>query len=149
MPQIQITSTKYALVDQEDFDLLNQYKWSLNVYGYAYRNYSCKNGGLMHRVITKSQKGFDVDHINHNTLDNRKENLRVCTRAENLRNSKKRIGSSIFKGVSIHQGKWRARIKFFYKDIHLGMFNSEIEAAKAYNQKALQLFGQFAKLNPI
>jgi HNH endonuclease len=147
MPQIQITPTKYAFVDKEDFDLLNQYKWSLNVYGYAYRNYSVKNGGMMHRLIMKCPKDSEVDHINHNPLDNRKENLRVCSRAENARNSNKKVGSSIYKGVMKFQGKWRAKIKFFYKDIHIGMFDNEFDAAQAYDLKAKELFGNFAKLN--
>ncbi len=95
---------------------------------------------------------MDVDHINGNRLDNRKCNLRLATRSQNLQNSRKRTGcSSRFKGVNwLGQNKrWRARIKVFGKEIALGCFISELEAAEAYNKAAKEHFGDFAKLNEI
>ena len=94
--------------------------------------------------------GMEVDHINGNGLDNRKANLRLCTRAQNQMNSIKRTGkSSIFKGVSWHKNawKWRANIKINQKDIHIGYFDTELEAAEAYDIEAIRLFGSFAKTN--
>lgn len=91
------------------------------------------------------------DHINHDTLDNRRDNLRICTVSQNNMNRKKsrKTQSSIYKGVCWYarSRKWIARIKYYETKYHLGYFDSEIEAAKAYNNKARELFGEFAKLN--
>lgn len=88
-----------------------------------------------------------VDHINGNKLDNRKSNLRICTDAENARNSSKKSGN--FKGVQWRSDKhkFRARIMDNGKEIFIGYFTNEIEAAKAYDTKAKELFGEFARLN--
>jgi hypothetical protein len=97
--------------------------------------------------------GFVVDHINGDPLDNRKSNLRVCTQAENLRNRRKRAKptSSKFKGVSRHtisrQKPWLAKIKSDGKTIYLGTFETEEQAAEAYDRAALERFGTFAHLN--
>jgi hypothetical protein len=104
----------------------------------------------MHRQITSAPPGLVVDHINHNGLDNRKDNLRLCTRAQNALNQRPRKGtSSRYKGVY-----WHERDKRFYAQIshkgrryHLGSYKSEIQAAKAYDKKAKELFGEFAHLN--
>lgn len=99
-----------------------------------------------------AQPGVIVDHANHNTLDNRRSNLRICTYQENNMNAQKRQNtSSQYKGVRWNQKnrRWYAGIKFNKKDIHLGTFKDEIEAARAYNASALMLFGPFAVLNPV
>jgi hypothetical protein len=104
----------------------------------------------MHLEIMSAPDGMEVDHMNGNGLDNRRENLRLCTRAQNRMNSVKRIGkSSTFKGVYWHKNcrKWRASLKLDGKEIHIGYFNTELEAAEAYDEKALELFGEFAKPN--
>jgi hypothetical protein len=104
----------------------------------------------MHREIMRPPEGKIVDHENHNKLDNTRANLRVCTQGENMRNTGKRNGtSSRFRGVSYSKryGKWRARICFEGKCADLGLFTEEEEAARAYDRKAVELFGEFARLN--
>jgi hypothetical protein len=97
--------------------------------------------------------GFFVDHINGDTLDNRRENLRVCTRKENNQNCNKRgtLPKSKYKGVVWVKkvGKWKAQIKSDKKTIYLGYFKDELLAAKAYNSAAILYFGEFARQNKI
>jgi hypothetical protein len=110
---------------------------------------------LMHRVILKASERTEVDHINGNKLDNRRENLRVATKSQNLGNQKIRsTNTSGFKGVNWKQwrkirssGAWTARISVGSKRIHLGYFSTAEEAARAYDSAAQQYFGEFAKLN--
>ena len=101
-------------------------------------------------MIMNAQKGQEVDHRDHNTLDNRRENIRICTHAENMMNRQKGSGSKP-KGVSEFKRteKLRARIKVKGKDIHLGYFDNEDDAALAYNVAALKYHGEFACLNII
>ena len=102
-----------------------------------------------HRSIMNCPDDLVVDHINGNTLDNRKLNLRQCTHQQNMMNAvKKRKSLSKFKGVFRNGNSWGARIGNGGR-IHIGSFKTEEEAAKAYNEKALELFGEFAKLNDI
>jgi hypothetical protein len=104
----------------------------------------------LHRYITKAQKGEMVDHRNHDKLDNTRENLRVCTNKQNSWNQiSKKKGTSKYKGVTFEAGKFRAVIMKDGKKYHLGMFESDIEAAEAYNRKAIELFGEYAALNEI
>ena len=99
----------------------------------------------------KCPKNTVVDHINHNTLDNRKCNLRICTHQESMMNSESRIGRSKYKGVwfSKDKNKWVAELRKNNKKIHIGYFKNEKEAAKAYNKLAIELFGQYVHLNKI
>ena len=154
MKKIKLTQGKFALVDDKDFEKVNQYKWhaskSYNTF-YAIRK---KDGETirMHRVIMGFVKGDlrQVDHINSNGLDNRRSNLRECSNQQNQFNMKARIGcSSKYKGVSWAKGrnKWLAQIQVDDKDFHLGYFKREIDAAKAYDKKATELCGEFARLN--
>lgn len=153
----------YATVDVEDFDYLNQWSWKLTA-GRATRNKHIGTVGnwrdgrrkditiLMHRLIMSAPQGMDVDHINGDPLDNRKANLRVCTHAENRRNTKRPISNtSGFKGVSLDKRyktpKWIAFITFMNKSYNLGAFDSPKEAALEYDHVARQLFGDFAKFN--
>lgn len=94
---------------------------------------------------------MEVDHIDHNGLNNQKSNLRNCTHRQNAMNNSSR-GSSKYLGVSIvgrgrQKGMISAEIKMNYRKIHIGVFSTEIEAAKAYDKKAKELFGEFANLN--
>lgn len=157
--QIPLTQGKIAIVDDEDFKILNQYKWHAQKHGryfIAARRIWDKQKKryfmiCMHREIMNLQykDGKQVDHINHNGLDNHKRNLRICTGAENCRNRVKIKGSSIYKGVSwfTRDKKWMACIRLNYKTYYLGYFNSEISAAKAYDNAAKRLFGEFAAPN--
>lgn len=149
----------FALVDEDDYERVNQLKWypdKGNLTKYA-GTFTFINGKpvhvALHRLIMGLSKGDgkEIDHINGNGLDNRKQNLRVCTRGENLRNSKFRKGSSSHRGVHLHKGskKWYAQIRFDNKKHYLGSFDCEIEAAEAYNNAAKEHHGEFATLNEI
>jgi len=158
MVKIPLSQGQFALVDDEDFEWLNQWKWSAgkrrNTF-YAFRSVSIKGEQFhiyMHRLITEAPKGKETDHANGNGLDNRRRNLRVCTVRQNQYNQAKRKNSlSQYKGVSLNKRvkvkKWVAGITKNGKNIHLGYFKDEIDAAKAYDRKAKELCGEFAKLN--
>lgn len=96
--------------------------------------------------------GMDVDHINHNGTDNRKENLRVCTRSQNMQNGlPRRDVSSKYKGVSwdkVNQ-RWRTCIRYEGRQVNLGRFSDEVSAANVYNERAKRVYGEFACINPI
>jgi hypothetical protein len=138
----------YAYIDAADYDWLSRYNWYL-ANGYAGRRDKGKQI-YMHREITKAPMGIPVDHINHNRLDNSRPNLRVCTFQQNSLNNKKRMGSrSRFKGVTYDKryDKWCARITSKGGRFWLGWFDTEIEAARAYDRKAVEVHGEFARLN--
>lgn len=153
---IPLTQGKFAIVDDEDYEWLNQWKWCafINESGQCYaargtrRNHQRKTI-LMHRLIMNATKGQIIDHKNHNSSDNRRANLRICTHQQNDRNRRKVFGSSKFKGVSWKKSNscWCAYIKINGKHKSLGFFHNEIDAAKAYDVKAKELFGEFAKTN--
>lgn len=137
----------YALIDAQFADL-SRYKWRLHK-SYAI-GWVGKRGVLLHRHITKAARDLSVDHINHDPLDNRLSNLRLCTHAENMRNiDKKAKATSGYKGVSFYKrdGTFSAYITKNYKKIHIGYFQTAKEAAQAYDHKARELFGEFANLN--
>lgn len=139
----------YAIVDDEDFDYLNQWKWKYST-GRASRTNKIDGYGLMHRLIMKAPTGMDVDHINGNQLDNRKSNLRICTHQENRSNTARPVNNtSGYKGVYWHKqkAKWCTQITFMNKTYTLALFESPVEAAKEYDHVAKQLFGDFARLN--
>ena len=152
--EILLTKVKVALVDQDEFEWLSNWKWSCTSHGYACRGTTgrggVKNTYYMHREIINAKDGQDVDHINGNRLDNRKANLRLCNRSENMMNSSGISDrSSSFKGVHWNkkQERWVAQISENKKVRHLGSFEDETEAAKAYDQSARKAHGEFAKLN--
>lgn len=149
MRQIPLTQGKYALVDDDDFDWLNQWKWSFSGTRYAWRGKGV-NRILMHRLILNPAQGFFTDHKNGNGLDNRKSNLRIASLSQNQWNySIPKSNTSGFKGVSWYKKtkRWQAQIKKYSKSIHIGYFKTRIQAAKAYNLKAKELFGEFALIN--
>lgn len=144
----------FVKVDDGDFDTLMTRKWRLNTKGYAV---SCTLGSKdvrkqvwMHRVIMEAPFSSQVDHKNRDRLDNQKHNLRLCTGSENRINSGLlQKNTSGYKGVSWSQqwGKWVAAIQKEGKKLVLGGFDSKEEAAKAYDAKARELFGEFAYCN--
>ena len=140
---------KFALVNEDKFEELSRYNWHLNGQGYAS---SGIKGRIirMHRFILNIPKETEVDHINHNRLDNRKENLRFATRSQNNWNrSLNKNNTSGYKGVSWNKkvGKWESRIRVFGKRFNLGFFGDVIGGATSYNEAAKKYFGEFANLN--
>lgn len=143
MKQIPLTQNKIAIVDDDLFDYLNQWKWYYNS-GYACRKVNGKHLG-MHRVVMKTHKM--IDHINGDKLDNRKENLRPTNHSLNAMNMRKHRGKSVYKGVTLEGNTWRTAI---WKDnkcaFRISMPN-ERWAAMAYDLNAAALFGEHARLN--
>lgn len=149
MAEIKLTQGKVAIVDDADYEWLSQFKWCLTAGKYAGR---CINGNvvLMHRIINKTPEGVWTDHINENKLDNRRSNLRDCTSAQNKANvTRRKDNTSGFKGVAVFRKKWQAYINKDGKRIHLGHFEKKEDAARAYNEAAVDIFGEFARLNNV
>ncbi len=156
--EIYVGNDLFALCDWESFDKVKGYKWALttrgrsgNLYAQAWRKAS--DGGRekisMHRLICGEESGVVYDHINGNGLDNRLCNLRKASAQQNSFNQKSRAGSSIYKGVSFDKegGLWRSYITVDGKRKYLGRHAEEVDAAKAYDVAAIELFGSFARLN--
>ena len=159
MKKIELTQGYQVIVDDEDYEELTKHNWHITK---GKRYYAARSLRIdkkivsvlsMHRQIMKLEYGDkrQVDHINGNGLDNRKENLRICTHSENCYNRKKTKinATSKYKGVywDKQRKKWSTLIGKDQKSIHLGHYDNEIEAAKAYDKKALELFGEFAYIN--
>lgn len=143
---------KKILIDAKDKHWITQYSWNLNSQGtkkYLYaRNAKL---GLLHRNILEAKKGEIVDHINRNTLDNRRANLRISSRTLNQANSKRPSRLSKYKGVHVETRyrkiSYRAQIQNAGRHFHGVARSTEMEAAKDYNFLAIQLFGEHALLN--
>ena len=155
MKEIRLNKERVALVDDEDFEWLNQWKWSWKpdrYGGYATRTQLSPVRRLisMSRLIMGEPEGLEVDHINQNKLDNRKENLRICTTLENQRNKNiTKYNKTGFKGVSEYPrySCYRARINVDGKEHFLGNFKDKESAAREYDKNAKKFFGKFAVLN--
>lgn len=147
---IPLTKGKFALVDTADYDHLANYTW-FYASGYAARYGGKEMGGktiFMHNEIALPPDGLEVDHVNLDKLDNRRSNLRHCTRTQNLGNVRSKKGSSKYKGVSkTKSGAWQVHIQKNKKNTSLGTYASEIEAAMAYDAAAREHFGEFARCN--
>ena len=157
MKRIPLTQGKFAVVDDEYYNELKQYKWyphKTQGLCYAVRHTKCIKGkrGLiyMHRQILKAPKGKMTDHFDRNGLNNRIYNIRLCTNSQNQANSKNQTNNtSGCKGVSWHKHrkKWISRIRFNGILKHIGYYNNKLMAAQVYDDKAVELFGEFAHLN--
>ena len=158
MKQIILTQGRYAIVDDEDFDLVSRYKWYTihdlkGNFWYARTNIRIngkRTTTTMHRIIMNPENGKVVDHIDGNGLDNRRLNLRVCFNAENCKNKRlNKNNKSGFKGVSWHNvlKKWRVRIFCNGSYFHIGVYHNVEEAAKAYDNAAIEHHGEYARLN--
>jgi hypothetical protein len=155
--RIRLTRGLWAIVDPIWYERLKEYKWhAKGGHGECYAARGYRRGGRtavewMHKVILRVPRGFVVDHINGNTLDNRRANLRIATLAQNAMNSSRRgkAGSSKYKGVSWdgRAKKWRAMIHVHGRPMYLGGFDDEVEAAKAYDGAARIYQREFAVLN--
>lgn len=151
MKEIKLTRGHVAIVDDEDYDRLMQWKWHATGTGvsmYAYKHFRRDGKVLavaMHRHVIDAPKGKNVDHINRNTFDNRKENLRLCTHAENLRNQMRRTAQ--YKGIALKNGRWNVHIMVDGVAHNLGSFRGQVAAAKEYDKLAKLLHGEFACLN--
>ncbi len=161
MKMIPLTQGKCAMVDDEDYKRISRHKWSASDFGctfYAIRNVKGnapskhRRSILMHREILGVPDDKETDHCDGNGLNNCKVNLRICSHQQNLYNSSKQTNrSSKYKGVVWYKQtkKWMARVQWNRQRYHLGYFKDETKAALAYNRKAKELFGDFAKLNHI
>ena len=152
MKHINLTKGAVALVDDCDFAMLTQMgNWSLSNKGYALHwttQHGKRKALYMHRVIMSAPPHLQVDHINRDKLDNRRENLRFATRSQNQANKATPINnSSGFKGVNEHYGRWEARLRYRGKRLHLGRFDDAHHAAQVYDTAALILYQEFAGCN--
>lgn len=155
--QIQLTKGKFALVDDEDYEWLNQWKWFSHdgAGGYAARNSKYVRGEkrktiLMHRQIMGEPKELQVDHINRDRRDNRRENLRLVTAQQNKLNSCiQKSNTSGYRGVAFwkRKAKWRTMISHDNDRLFMGYYKTAEEAALAYDFAAIFLHGEFAELN--
>lgn len=143
-------STKFALVDDTDYEHLMLHVWRMNNYGYIVTG-GDRNTRLMHRILLDAKRGQVVDHENDIRYDNQRTNIRIVTVLQNTMRQRKRfaVTTSRYKGVSWHtqRGKWRACINLHGKQTHLGYYVNEDDAARSYDKAAIQYFGEFARLN--
>lgn len=146
--QIPLLNGEIATVDDRDYADISQFNWNRAVY--VYRNYKIlgsRKNELLHRRIMNPPKGYVVDHIDGNPLNNQRDNLRICTQSQNSAN-KRKIRTD-YKGVAWHKNRnyYIAQIKVSGKSFYLGKFESAVAAARVYDEKARELFGKFARLN--
>lgn len=157
MKTLQLRKGK-VLVDDEDFDRVSAYRWYVGQKGYAGRRIKTDGGKMtqifMHRFIIEAPDNMEVDHRDHDKLNNQKSNLRLCTRSQNMANT--RHSASKFKGVSVqssHQGRnkyYRTKITVRGKDfVKIFSFTpeGELAAAQHYNDMAKKHFGEYASIN--
>lgn len=155
---LRLPSGHTALIDAADLPYVSQFKWHVLKAPhtvYVQTHGSPANGRsrtYLHRLLLAAEPGQQVDHRNRNGLDNRRCNLRLCTRSQNLANQQPQINnSSGYRGVSLHDNNgtnpWRARLCVEGKAYHLGYFADAWEAAQAYNAAARDIWGEFALLN--
>lgn len=161
MKEIPLTRGKVAIVDDEDFERLSKWKWHAmknSGSGIWYAARAVPAGTLkpwqtrlrMHREILGAAGKDVVDHRNGDGLDNRRENLRLCSQSQNRMNSiRSRRSRSRFKGVVAHAktGRWRAVLTVDGRRTWLGWFDSDEEAARVYDAEARRVYGEFAALN--
>jgi hypothetical protein len=161
MKEIPITKGYTAIIDNEDFDRVKDFKWHYHGKGYAARGYN-NNGKVviekMHqRIIGRPKGNMEIDHINGNRLDNRRCNLRIVTHQQNTFNSHRKkpqkpgVNPSRYKGVTWRndRNKWRSCITLNGRKYYLGLYNTEEEAALVYNEAAEKFYGEYARLNKI
>ncbi len=148
---IPLTRGLFAIVDAADYERVSRYKWCAT--GSGSRAYACRSHYgrhlSMHRFIMNPPDGMVVDHIDGNRLNNRRSNLRICTIQQNIWNSRPKGKSSRYKGVCRDRDKkkWVVYVRCNGHNWYMGRFEAEIDAARAYDRKAFELFGEYAWLN--
>ena len=158
MALIPLTQDLSSLVSEEDADWLRQFRWHAVKFGtkarplvYAARNAKIDGAWkllLMHRALLGAPRGFVVDHINHDGLDNRRVNLRLCTQRENMKNARSGSNKTGFRGVSrTSPNRFTACIHANGRSKYLGCFETPEAAAAAYDAAATEQFGEFAQPN--
>jgi len=159
MKEIQLTQGYVALIDDEDYDMVNFFSWRVmirktNIYvgTQACRINKKAVTMLLHQlVLHNTPEGYEIDHIDGNALNNQKSNLRIVTHTQNMKNTRKSSGgvTSKYKGVFKPSGvrKYKVLITVDKKVIYLGYYKDELEAARVYNEAALKYFGEYAKIN--
>lgn len=153
MKEIALTQGYIAIVDDQDFEIVSQYKWRVKKatnLNYAQAHSQCGDGKsksiFMHRFVLNPAPGQEVDHIDHNGLNCTRANMRLCSKSQNMANQRKQRGKdSIYKGVSWDsvRNKWLAQIKINGKAINLGRYVNELDDYTAYSEAAKKLFGEF------
>lgn len=145
--EVELVKGGTALCDIADAELVRQYRWYLSTH--KDRRYALtwlKGESIsMHRLLLPGVA--EVDHRNGDGLDNRRNNLRACTRSQNMANASYRRGVSGYRGVTRYRRRWRAQITVNRKCHHVGTYDTPEEAARAYDARALEAFGEFASLN--
>jgi hypothetical protein len=151
--EIPLTQGKVALVDEEDFEWLKEFKWYVvqcrNRWYAARWCGETKRNVYMHREIVEADDGTQVDHRDGDGLNNRRSNLREATNSQNQMNAEISRGRSKYRGVDWYapRRRWRAQIGFNGRQEYIGLFEKEEDAARAYDCRAKELFGEFARLN--
>ena len=155
MKEIILTNGAIAKVNNSDFKKVNEINWTIQKRkntNYALGRPHLSSPISMHRFIMNPPKGMVIDHINFDGLDNRRENLRICTQTENLNNRKnlskninKKVIKSIYEGVYWNNSKTKCQSYIYFdgKKIHLGLFGCEEDASKAYNDKKKELYEDY------
>lgn len=158
MQIILLTRNLYTTIDDIDYEWVNQYKWMANScrHGFYASRMEGKKIHYLHRKILNAPDGYVVDHIDQNPLNNCRSNLRLATTSQNLSNQRNtnngfKNKSSVYRGVVWHKVHkcWHAQLNYMKQRIHIGSFDTEDEAAIAYNYVAKQILGEFAVLNNI
>ena len=137
---------KFCIVDDEDYEKVSKYRWCLTTDGRPHTNAGKKGYFYLYHLILERKAGFVIDHANNDPLDNTRKNLRYATYSENNVNRESRR-SNRFRGVYPNHDRWMAQIKSKKVFYYLGTSDTPEEAAKAYNESAKELHGEFARLN--